>query len=180
MIDASNRMSREEYLKLVGTNQLEIPEGATIIQRLFGAGAPLGDLVNRGITIKAEDKVSAEHYANMKRALRDQRYVGFFTHVGNESGERGNELRTQRRQMKKKLIGMVPGTTDWIHIWTTFGTIGAGVIELKRPGVLEGGLSINQAMVRDWCKASGIPWACHNSADKAFDQLVQWKGARHV
>ena len=178
MLTPADRMSATDYLKLVGTNEPAIAADAPLIERLFAEGAPFGKLTRQGVQLGPEDRVSADYFLLMKAAIQERRYVGFCTHIGNESGERGNELRTKRRQHKKKVLGMVPGATDWIHIWTTLGTLGAGVIELKRPGRKEGGLSNNQAMVRDWCKACGIPWACHNKAEAAFEQLIEWGGVR--
>lgn len=150
----------------------------TAFQALFVSGGPFSRPSDKGITLKNEDLVSAQFYDLIWHALSERRFIGLCSHVANEMGERTG-FAAMKRTMKKKRLGMVSGSPDWWFIWTTFGDLGAGVIELKRPGVREGGLSQAQVAVRDWCREIGIPWACHNKAQDAFQQLVDWRAARH-
>jgi hypothetical protein len=178
MIESDNRMSAADLLKIVGTNQPEIPDGSTLLQRLFFQGAPFAKPHYAGRPLKAEDKVSAELAVLMREAMRDGRFVGLCSHVANESGDQSTKLARLRSQ-KKKVMGMLSGAPDWWFGWVLpAGGRDFGVIELKRPGVLQGSLSDSQAMVRDWCQEIGIPWACHNRSDRAFEQLQAWGAIR--
>lgn len=178
MMSPSDRMSAADYLRIVGGNQPVIDEHSPLIERLFADGAPFASPNLSGVSLGPEDRVSADFYELMRAAIRERRFIGMCSHVANESHDQRSRRAILRTQ-KKKAMGMIPGSPDWWFIWTTFGTIGAGVIELKRPGRREGGLSQNQSMIRDWCCLCDIPWACHNNAEKAFQQLVDW-GAAHA
>jgi hypothetical protein len=171
-IDVANRMPVEEYLSIVGTNQPGIPDCSDALAQILSG--PLAPVSMRGVRLGPEDRLSASFYEFMKGELRDGRYRGVFAHVANESGQSGRDLKTTLRQHKKKAIGMVPGVTDWILLWrTSGGVLGGGGMELKARG-LEGSLSDNQRLFRDWCRLFDIPWAVCNKLDAAQRTLIKW------
>lgn len=138
----------------------------TMIERL---NATILQPLSRGrIRLGTEDKLSADVFEFMKDALESGRYVGVFTHVANEANA-GNDRLAGMYQHKKKLIGMVPGATDWWFLWRC----GAGVIELKSKG-LDGSLSDNQAVFRDWCDWAGIRHEVCNRLTQVEKTLERW------
>lgn len=122
-----------------------------------------------GLKLGPEDRLSVEVMNMMRAAKVSGRYVGVFSHVANESGAPGSK-QTILRSVKKKAMGMVPGTPDWWFLWPS----GAGVIELKRHGVKEGGLSDSQKEFRDWCREDGVRWAICNKLEDVEATLIKW------
>lgn len=148
------------------------PEPQTVLRRLLDG--ILKKIESPNLKYGPEDRLSVEIHDFMRLALEDGRFRGVWFKVPNESGAPESWL-AKVRSWKKRSMGMVPGVTDFIIMWDAAPLLeDRGVIEIKRPGRLDGALSDDQRDFRDWCQWTGIPWACVNRLDTFIATLEGW------